>query len=314
MRCRSALTRIDALRTGELRRDEHVEVEKHLRTCRSCDASVDDVDGLARAVKSLSVAPLRSCRDSVVVTDSFDRLDGDTLAPLKSSRRSKSDHPDNTIWVAFSDRGLRMIHRGGSAAEFRSLYAKRYGRTLEQAPIPDRLRRQVVGALTGAGVEKPQVDLGTPSELEEKVLTVLSRIPRGEVRTYSWVAQQIGRPSAVRAVANVVARNVVPFVIPCHRVVPAAGGVGQYAFGSPAKRELLRREGVDVEQLDALARKGVRLIGSRTTNIVCFPTCRDARRIREENRVPFHEAEEAVQKGFRPCRRCQPFMQKGMTA
>ncbi len=53
------------------------------------------------------------------------------------------------------------------------------------------------------------------------------------------------------------------------------------------KREMLRREGVDVEALESLGRKGVRYIGSKTTKIVCFPTCRDAKRIREENRVPF---------------------------
>ena len=94
--------------------------------------------------------------------------------------------------------------------------------------------------------------------------------------------------------------------MPCHRVVPAGGGVGKYGYGPKMKRDLLQREGVDVDQLDALAREGVRFIGSRTTRIFCCPTCRDARRIREENRVPFHDAEEATEKGFRPCRKCQP--------
>jgi hypothetical protein len=89
--------------------------------------------------------------------------------------------------------------------------------------------------------------------------------------------------------------------------VPTTGGIGNYAFGSAAKRELLRREGVDVETLENLEKSGVRYIGSRTTKIVCFPTCRDARRIREENRVPFHGEGEALKKGFRPCQRCQPF-------
>ena len=138
------------------------------------------------------------------------------------------------------------------------------------------------------------------------MLEILTKIPRGEVRTYTWVAQQAGRPKAVRAVGNICARNVVPFVVPCHRVVPAGGGVGNYAFGSPKKRDLLRREGVPVEELEELARKGVRYIGSRTTNIYCFPTCRDARRIREENRVAFRDEEDAARKGFRPCKRCQP--------
>jgi len=69
------------------------------------------------------------------------------------------------------------------------------------------------------------------------------------------VARQAGRPRAVRAVANVIARNAVPYVVPCHRVVPSSGGVGNYIFGSATKRALLEREGVDVDQLDALAKR-----------------------------------------------------------
>jgi methylphosphotriester-DNA--protein-cysteine methyltransferase len=70
---------------------------------------------------------------------------------------------------------------------------------------------------------------------------------------------------------------------------------------------MLRREGVDVDALDTLAKNRVRYIGSRTTKIVCSPTCRYARKIREENRVPFRAAGDATEKGFRPCLRCQPF-------
>jgi O-6-methylguanine DNA methyltransferase len=285
MRCRTALTRVDALRTGELHDHEHQAVEEHLKTCKSCEDSVEDVNALARAVKSLTVAPPRSIRQSVRTVDFFDRVED--------------------VWVAFSDRVIRMIS-ARSLDDLRQRYAKIYGRTLERADIPEPLRRQVAAAVRGEGVDKPAVDFSETSELEKRVLETLTQIPHGEVRSYSWVAQQVGNPRAVRAVANVVARNALPFVIPCHRVVPAGGGVGKYAYGSKMKRDLLRREGVDVDQLDALAHQHVRFIGSKTTKIFCFPTCRDARRIREENRVPFHEAEEATQKGFRPCRRCQP--------
>ncbi len=286
MRCRPTLTRVDALRTGELPAEEHRAVEEHLKRCKSCEESVEDVERFARAVKALAVvAPPRPIRESLRTTDFFDQVEN--------------------AWVAFSDRAIRMIS-GRSLEDLRSWYAKRYGRTLERAPIPEPLRKQVIAALHGEGVDKPAIDLRDASELERSVMQTLTRIPRGEVRSYSWLAQQVGKPRAVRAVANVVARNCVPFIVPCHRVVPAGGGVGKYAYGSEMKRDLLKREGVDVDQLDALAREGVRFIGSKTTKIFCFPTCRDARRIREENRVPFHEVDEATEKGFRPCHRCQP--------
>jgi len=278
MRCRSALTRIDALRTGELALPEHDEVQQHLKRCKSCDESAGDVSRLAHAVKALATEPPRRLHDF------YDRVEN--------------------VWVAFSDRGIRMIS-GRSADDLLAWYQKRYGRTLERREIPDALRKQVAAALTGQSIDHLQLDVET-SDLEDKVMQKLLEIPRGEVRTYSWLAAQVGKPKAVRAVANYVARNTVPFVVPCHRVVPAGGGVGKYAYGSAMKRELLKREGVDVDALDELAHEGVRYIGSKTTRIFCFPTCRDAQRIREDNRVPFHDAEEAHEKGFRPCKRCQP--------
>lgn len=286
MRCRSVLTRVDALRTGELPPDEQSQVHEHLRTCTSCDDSLGDVGALARSVKTLAVAPPRSCKEAL--SDSYELLDD--------------------VWVAFTPNGLRMIVRGGTADELRSAYSARYGRSLKPGTLPDALRKQVRAAIEGEGVEKPRVDWSDEqTPLERAVLALLTRIPRGEVRTYEWVARQVGRPRAVRAVGNILARNAVPLVVPCHRVVPTAGGVGNYAFGSALKRELLKREGVDVDALETLARKGVRYLGSRTTKIVCFPTCKDAKRIREENRVPFRGAEQAMEKGFRPCLRCKPF-------
>jgi O-6-methylguanine DNA methyltransferase len=294
MRCRTVLTRIDAMRTGELASHEDGALHEHLGRCRSCNASVSDVDVLATTIKALAAAPPRSCRDSVAgkCSDSVDTI----------TERGE------TVWVAFTKNGLRMIRRGGTIDDVRERYARRHGRALAEGRLPERFRKQVAAALRGEGVDDPQIDWGDDvTSIERDVLKMLTRIPRGEVRTYSWIAEQVGRPRAVRAVGNICARNVVPFVVPCHRVVPAAGGVGNYAFGSALKRELLRREGVDVDALDALARKGIRYIGSKTTKIVCFPTCHDARRIREENRVPFPDAEAATQKGFRPCRKCQPF-------
>jgi len=288
MQCRAALTRIDALRTRELAPIEQTAVEQHLKSCRSCNESTSDVDTLVHAVKSLAVAPPRSCRDDVktACVDSYDRV-GD-------------------VWVAFSKSGVRMVTTAESIDEIRAPYAKRYGRELAPATIPEPLRKQVVAAMSGEGVDTPRLDLEPVSDLEHDVLQTLTRIPRGQVRTYAWVARQVGRPRAVRAVGNIIARNVVPYVVPCHRVVPSAGGVGNYIFGADAKRALLEREGVPVDELEALAREHVRYIGSRTTRIFCFPTCRDARRIQEKNRVPFRDADEALEGGYRPCRSCQP--------
>jgi len=283
MQCRTVLTRIDALRTHELPAIEQTAVESHLKTCRSCSASTNDVGSLANVVKMLTVAPPSSCRDAC--SDSYEQI-GD-------------------VYVAFTHDRIRLITHD-SLDELRARYAKRFGRALCEGTMPAALRRQVTAALRGDGVDEPKVDLDVTNDLEHDVLQTLTRIPRGQVRTYAWVARQAGRPRAVRAVANIIAKNALPFVVPCHRVVPSAGGIGQYAFGTAMKRTLLEREGVDVAELERLGREHVRYIGSRTTHIFCFPTCKDAVRIRETNRVPFRDAEDAMEHGYRPCRTCQP--------
>jgi len=80
---------------------------------------------------------------------------------------------------------------------------------------------------------------------EQEVLEMLRTIPPGEVITYGDLALRLGKPKASRAVGQVCAKNPAILVVPCHRVVPAAGGVGNYggAGGSATKRKLLEKEG-----------------------------------------------------------------------
>ena len=67
-------------------------------------------------------------------------------------------------------------------------------------------------------------------------------IPAGETRTYGDVARALGRPTAARAVARACGSNPVAMVVPCHRVLPAAGGVGGYRWGVERKKRILARE------------------------------------------------------------------------
>ena len=85
---------------------------------------------------------------------------------------------------------------------------------------------------------------GTPFQI--KVWEALKTIPRSETRTYLQIAQQIGRPKAVRAVANAIGKNPYAPEIPCHRVVRTDGSLGGYSGpgGIETKIRLLREEGV----------------------------------------------------------------------
>ncbi len=75
-----------------------------------------------------------------------------------------------------------------------------------------------------------------------KVWRALQRIPYGETRAYVEVAQSIGKPAAARAVARACANNPVALVVPCHRVVPSAGGTGGYRWGAARKERILATE------------------------------------------------------------------------
>jgi methylated-DNA-[protein]-cysteine S-methyltransferase len=86
---------------------------------------------------------------------------------------------------------------------------------------------------------------GTPFQLA--VLDALQEIPQGETRTYLQIAQQIKRPKAVRAVGAANARNPLPIVIPCHRVIGADGSLTGFSGGLEAKLFLLKLEGVEVK-------------------------------------------------------------------
>ena len=84
---------------------------------------------------------------------------------------------------------------------------------------------------------------------EKSVWKVLTEIPRGEVRSYGWVAMKIGNPKASRAVGRACGTNPVPFIVPCHRVVASRGGIGGYGYGLGVKRKLLKLEGYDLSNL-----------------------------------------------------------------
>ncbi len=85
------------------------------------------------------------------------------------------------------------------------------------------------------------------SPFQKKVLLETIKIPRGRVVSYSYIAQNIDMKDAARAVGSALARNPLPVLIPCHRVVRADGRAGKFGGGTEMKRTLLLMEGVDVD-------------------------------------------------------------------
>ncbi|MEJ3656942.1 methylated-DNA--[protein]-cysteine S-methyltransferase [Actinomycetes bacterium KLBMP 9759] len=210
------------------------------------------------------------------------------------------------VFVAFTEVGVGFVRTAesvdGDPARFREAYRARFGRPLREDGTPPR---GLLPALRGTG-RPPELDLRGLTAFERAVLAATARVPAGQTRPYGWIAREAGSPGAVRAAGSVLARNPVPLLVPCHRVVRADGKVGDYLFGSARKEELLRAESVNLDEVAAFAREGVHFIGSDTTGVVCFPTCHNARRITPAHRRGFRTLATAVRDGYRPCKHCRP--------
>lgn len=215
--------------------------------------------------------------------------------------------PIGPLALAWNNKGASAVQRILGDHDFERWFAARLGRpVVRAATLPDRLAAQVADVLAGRN-RRVRLDLEGLSVFEREVLRKTLEIPRGEVRTYAWVAREIGRPRAVRAVGTALGHNPLPVLIPCHRVVRSNGSLGEYSGGGPqAKRAILGFEGIDIGWLEELASRGTRFIGSSTTHVFCMPTCRHARRILPSNQVHLRDEQEAERAGFRPCSRCRP--------
>jgi O-6-methylguanine DNA methyltransferase len=222
----------------------------------------------------------------------------DWIAPLAT--------PLGPALVAWNARGVSAVHRGDDVEELMFELQRRSGRpSLARDELPEDLAIRIDDVLAGRR-RTIDVDMRGLPPFQSDVLRAALLIPRGEVRPYGWVAREIGRPGAVRAVGTALGRNPIPLIVPCHRVVRSDGMLGQYGWGRPAKRTILAHEGLDLEATEDLARHGVALVGSDTTRVYCYPSCRNARRIREAHRVGFRTARDAAADGFRPCAVCRP--------
>jgi O-6-methylguanine DNA methyltransferase len=189
-----------------------------------------------------------------------------TLLPAVMRRVGLADtywrleSPVGPVFIAHSKAGISMVTRAKSAADFEREFRRRHGRSVyPEKSVPPAGIRALVRNLKGKGQPELRFDLRGLSEFERAVLMKALEIPPGEVRPYSWIAKEIGRPGAVRATGSALAKNPVPLLIPCHRVVRSDGHIGKYSLGGPRnKRTLLAIEGAQPETHEKLASSGVR--------------------------------------------------------
>jgi AraC family transcriptional regulator of adaptative response/methylated-DNA-[protein]-cysteine methyltransferase len=148
------------------------------------------------------------------------------------------------LLIATTERGVCSVRFGENDAAL----LREFKRDFEAAeihrddeglkPLAAQLKQLLSGASAASTIP---IDIqGTA--FQQLVWETLRRIPRGETRSYAEVAQTIGRPKAVRAVANACASNPVALVVPCHRVVQKNGSLTGYRWGVKRKARLLEKE------------------------------------------------------------------------
>ena len=148
------------------------------------------------------------------------------------------------LLVATTLRGVCSVKIGSSAADLERQLAEEFPRAALARDEPGLAElREVVAGLAGGRSGRPELPLDVHGTVFQwQVWRRIQAIPRGSTKTYGQLAEEMGRPGAARAVARACATNQVALVIPCHRVVPAAGGKGGYRWGPERKRRLLEAE------------------------------------------------------------------------
>ena len=148
------------------------------------------------------------------------------------------------ILVAASEKGVCCITLGDDP-EFLLADLQNRFRKAELVGGDDEFEKWV--ATVVGFVEAPQLGLALPLDVrgtafQQRVWQALREIPAGSTASYSQIAEKIGRPHAVRAVAGACAANSIAVAIPCHRVVRHDGQLSGYRWGVERKRMLLQRE------------------------------------------------------------------------
>ncbi|PQZ86867.1 methylated-DNA--[protein]-cysteine S-methyltransferase [Arthrobacter sp. MYb222] len=158
------------------------------------------------------------------------------------------DSPVGALLLASTDAGLvRVAFESEGHDRILEVLSERVSpRILRDKSSLDGAVRQLDEYFAGQrhGFDLP-VDLQLSTEFRRQVQLELGHIDYGRTLSYAQLAQQIGKPKAVRAVGSACATNPIPIVLPCHRVLRTDGSLGGYLGGLEAKSELLKLENPD---------------------------------------------------------------------
>jgi O-6-methylguanine DNA methyltransferase len=150
-----------------------------------------------------------------------------------------ADTSIGTIVLIGAERGLREVHWAADKAEAKAWRDAYYPESLEVPGFFTQSFAAIERFLAGEGPLKLPYELVGGTALQRMVWIALSKIPYGETVSYTTLADRIGFPRAVRAVASACGANPLPLVIPCHRVIAKDGSLGGFSMGGVKIKEKL---------------------------------------------------------------------------
>jgi methylated-DNA-[protein]-cysteine S-methyltransferase len=154
------------------------------------------------------------------------------------------DSPVGTLVLAATPEGLVTISYRSAEEVIDRLAAKLSPRVVAYPKRLDDVRRQLDDYFAGRRHHfDVELDWHLATPFQREVLGVVRQVRFGEVTTYHDVARAIGRPTASRAAGGANARNPLPIVVPCHRVIGSDGSLTGYGGGMENKAYLLKMEG-----------------------------------------------------------------------
>jgi methylated-DNA-[protein]-cysteine S-methyltransferase len=247
MRCRDVEALWDEVRE-DCRESLKEAVDIHLRACPHCQELYEEFEGVAFCLSCLP-KPEASCDLTKRVVEH--------IALIKQRERTtpvvlaSAQTPIGRLYVGFKEARIAYvgIDTGEAFEQVRARVESRLRRPVIAGEAPPWLNLTLEQFFNTWRIDDGMVDIEDLTPFEQAALRATAQIPPGEVRSYSWVATQMGRPRAARAVGQVMARNPLALLFPCHRVVDAQGELHNYGYGIEMKARLLKMEGYIARKL-----------------------------------------------------------------
>jgi methylated-DNA-[protein]-cysteine S-methyltransferase len=296
-----------AAATGEATGPVSARVDAHVAACPGCRedfARYRAIDATLGALRSAppADADAEAARDRLVAR----------LADLRPRIVRYRVFPSalGAILIARSEHGVALVEylpREGVSAS--RLFRMAAVEAREDRGDLEGLQRELLEYLEGrrTRLDWPLDLRGARSEFERAVLQATAAVPYGAVASYRGLADQLGKPAAVRAVAQALRHNPLPIVVPCHRIIGSSGDLVGYAGDRLGLKErLLAVEGVPTRpaRTPRVSRRALYHYEPNASREYCLPTCGDI--AHRPIAMLFASRARAEAQGLVPCTTCHP--------